>query len=79
MASLKPEDAQRLLAAARASFPQTTFTEAWPACLPGFVALKLGNGSVAYMDKSARYLLLGLVFDTQTGKALDRQLEGKAE
>jgi len=43
------------------------------------VALRLGNGTVAYTDKSARYLLLGLVLDSVTGQALDRQLDGRPE
>jgi Disulfide bond isomerase protein N-terminus len=57
----------------------TKFTAAWPATLPGFVALRLEDGSVAYTDKYGRYLVLGLVFDVSNGKALDRQLDGLKE
>lgn len=59
--------------------PRTQFTKAWAACMPGFVALGMADGSVAYTDKYARYFILGLVLDTTTGKALDRQLDGRNE
>lgn len=62
-----------------AAIPSTKFTSAWPACLPGFVALRLEDGSVAYTDKFGRYLVLGLVFDISSGQALDRQLDGLKE
>jgi uncharacterized protein YecA (UPF0149 family) len=74
-----PAQAEQVLGKARLAFPNTSFVRAWPSCLPGMTALKLANGSVAYMDKSARYLMLGLVLDSATGQALDRQLDGHTE
>lgn len=71
--------AKWVLEKARTAFPNTQFNEAWPSCLPGMTALRLANGTVAYMDKSARYLMLGLVLDSATGQALDRQLDGRTE
>jgi len=56
-------------------FPRTEFKEAWAACAPGLIAVRLSNGELAYTDKSGRYLILGLVFDSATGQALDRQLD----
>jgi hypothetical protein len=76
-ASVSLADAQVVLKAATAAFPRTTFEAAWPACFPGLVALRMSSGAVAYTDKSARYLVLGLILDSATGKALDRQLDGR--
>lgn len=58
----------------------TQFERAWPSCLPGMVALKIKkSGETAYTDKYGRYLVFGLVFDTTTGTALDRQMDGLKE
>ncbi len=82
-AACRPEgalkDAQEVLRKVKTSFPRTSFRDAWPSCIPGITALLLNNGTVAYTDKSARYLMLGLVLDSVTGKALDRQLDGQTE
>ena len=77
--SLTQAEADRARERIAGVLPRTRFVEAWPACLPGYVALKLEDGSVAYTDKNGRYLVLGLVFDTSTGKALDRQMDGLKE
>lgn len=77
--SLDLAQAAKVLTRARVAFPNTSFTDAWPSCLPGMTALRLADGTVAYMDKSARYLILGIVFDSTTGRALDRQLDGRTE
>lgn len=76
---ITPAQAAGVLQKARQTFPRTEFTDAWPSCVPGLTALRMSNGTVAYMDKSARYLLLGLVLDSATGAALDRQLDGRTE
>jgi hypothetical protein len=69
-------DAQLALTRLKAALPKTQFESAWPAALPGFVAVRLSDGSVGYTDKLGRYLVLGLIFDTVTGTALDHQLVG---
>lgn len=74
-----PEEVGVALAAVRSAFPRTRFDSAWPAAAAGLVALRLGNGEVAYTDKRGRYLMLGLILDSQTGTALDRQLDGRPE
>lgn len=61
----------------RQNFPGTSFESAWPSCVAGLFAARMENGRVAYTDKSARYLVLGLVFDSVTGAALDQQMEPK--
>lgn len=76
---LTKADAQAVLAGARSAFPRTEFVAAWPSCINNLVALRMGNGQVAYTDKSARYLVLGLILDSATGQALDRQLDGRTE
>lgn len=72
-------EVQSALAGVRGAFPRTRFDEAWASPVPGLVALRLGNGQVAYTDKQGRYLLLGLILDSKTGIALDRQLDGRPE
>lgn len=76
--TVSQEVADAALDALSKTLPKTKFVKAWPACAPGLIAVKLGNGSVAYTDASGRFLMLGLVFDTETGKALDGQLDGRA-
>lgn len=68
--------ADQVLSRLRLAFPKTEMVEAWPAELPGFVAVRLANGGVAYADQTARFFILGLVFDTHKGTALDGQLAG---
>lgn len=70
-------EAQHALESLSIALPKTKFDSAWPAALPGLIAIRLSDGSVGYTDKSGRYLILGLVLDTATGGALDQQLDGK--
>ncbi len=78
-ASVSQAAADAALHALSKTLPQTKFIKAWPACAPGLIAVKLANGTVAYTEASGRFLLLGLVMDTATGKALDGQLDGRAD
>lgn len=71
-------EADRVLAAVSGTLRKTRFTKAWPAAVPGLIALQMEDGKVAYADKSARYFFLGVVLDTTTGAALDHQLDAKA-
>lgn len=77
--TLSQAEADLALTRISGSLPRTAFLGAWPACLPGFAAVRLEDGSTAYTDKNGRYLVLGLVLDTSSGKALDRQLDGLKE
>lgn len=70
-------DADAALARLQASMKATRFTAAWPAELPGLIAVRLDSGEVAYTDKTGRYFIFGLILDTATGAALDKQLEGR--
>lgn len=78
-AATQPTDTERALTNVRSAFPRTRFDAAWPSGFPGLVALRLGNGDVAYTDKNGRYLMLGLIFDSATGTVLDRKLDGRPE
>lgn len=69
--------ADQTLSLLRQNFPSTPFESAWPSCVTGLFAVRMESGRVAYTDKSARYLVLGLVFDSVTGAALDQQMEPK--
>lgn len=72
---LTQQQADDVLKKLKVSLASTKFVKAWPAAVPGMVALQLENGTVAYADKSARYFILGVVFDTATGAGLDRQMD----
>lgn len=61
------------------ALPKTKIVNAKPSSLPGMVMLELEDGKVAYTDRTGRYLLLGVVFDTVAGKALDNQLDGLSD
>jgi len=75
-ATVTEKEAQTALEGLRASLKSTRFVAAWPSTFPGLVAVKLESGEVGYTDKSGRYFFFGLVLDTATGTALDKQLEG---
>ena len=77
--SLTQADADLALKRISGGMKGTRFERAWPSCLPGMVALKLNSGETAYTDKYGRDLVIGLVFDTTTGTALDRQMDGLKE
>ena len=74
--TVSQQDADKALMTLQASLKKTKFISAWPSAVPGLVALRLDSGQVAYTDKSGRYFVVGLVFDSVTGQALDRQLDG---
>lgn len=65
------------LKALKSNLPKTGFKRAWPSQMPGLIAVELENGEIAYTDKTGRFLIIGLVLDSYTGKALDNQLDGK--
>lgn len=67
--------AEQLLDLMRKRLPNTQIFDAWPSKVPGLIALKLENGRVAYTDKSARFLIMGVVFDLETGQGLDGQMD----
>jgi hypothetical protein len=64
------------LAALKRRQTGTPFQGARPADVPGLVAILLPGGKVAYTDISGRYYIVGVVFDLNTGKALDGALDG---
>lgn len=73
---LSPKEVDSALTQIRQALPNTKIVRAWAAQLPGLVAVELEDGKVAYTDRKGRYLILGVVLDTATGGALDRQLDG---
>lgn len=77
--SLTQKEADHALGRISGLMPGTQFLRAWPSCIPGMVALQIKGGETAYTDKNGRYLVFGLIFDTTTGTALDRQMDGRKE
>lgn len=75
-AAISQAQADAALANLRASLKGTRFVAAWPSAFPGLIAVRLDSGEVGYTDKTGRYFVFGLVIDTATGSALDKQLEG---
>lgn len=67
-----------LLARLRALLPNTPIVRVTRTEVPGLWRVELGEGKVAYTDGSGRYLVLGLVIDLHTGRALDDALSGTA-
>jgi hypothetical protein len=55
----------------------TPFVGSRPSDAPGLVTILLPGGKVAYSDISGRYYIVGVVFDLETGKALDGALDGE--
>lgn len=72
-------DARAVLVQARLrrALPGTPIESVTPSALPGFFAVKLAGGRLAYTDATARYLVLGVVFDLHTGQALDGALDAQ--
>jgi hypothetical protein len=58
------------------AFPGTHFLSAESSCFPGLAKLQLADGKTVYSDVEGRFLILGLIFDSKTGRALDNLLEG---
>lgn len=55
----------------------TPFLGAKPSTVPGLVTVQLPDGKVAYTDISGRFYIVGVVFDLNTGQALDGALDGR--
>ena len=66
------------VSALRKNLPNTSVSSAAPSEAPGLIKLGLPNGQYAYTDKDGRYLIVGVVIDAKTGKALDGVLDGVA-
>ena len=66
---------EQVVARLRAALPATRFEAVERSALPGFFLVRLADNRVAYTDRNARFLVLGIVFDLSTGKALDQQLD----
>lgn len=77
--SSAPELAPEILEQMKSKFPNTHFIKAWVSPIPGLYALEMQGGRVAFCDKTGRYLILGLVFDSQTGRTLYNQMQGKVQ
>lgn len=75
-AVVSAKEAERALVQLQGNLKSTRFLKSWPSEFPGLIAVEMDNGRVGYTDKTGRYFILGLVLDTATGAALDRQLEG---
>jgi hypothetical protein len=61
----------------RATLPGTRVERVHASALPGFFAVRLANGRLAYTDAEARYLVLGVAFDLHSGQALDGALDAQ--
>lgn len=68
--------ADSALASVQGRIPGTKFLSAHPSKVPGLVMLQLKGGKVAYTDPLGKFLVFGLIFDIDTGKALDHQMDG---
>lgn len=71
--------AAQVLARIQARLPGTRFVKAWATPVTGLYAVQMDSGRVAYTNATGTYFILGLLFDTATGKALYNQLQGKPQ
>lgn len=69
----------QVLARIQARLPGTRFVKAWATPVAGLYAVQMDSGRVAYTNSTGTYFILGLLFDTTTGKALYNQLQGKPQ
>ena len=70
------QQATSALARLSARLKATRFVTAAPSAMPGLVMVRTAEGQVGYTDLEGRYFIVGVVFDTLSGEALDGQLEG---
>lgn len=54
----------------RARLPKTRFLSAKATSVPGLTALKLANGPVVYALQGSQYLIVGEIYNLNTGKDL---------
>lgn len=57
-------------------FPNLSYTSFNYSEAIGLYVITLDNGSFAYTDCSYKYLFVGIIFDTDSGNAIDGQLTG---
>lgn len=69
-------DCEIALSSIKSKFPNTMFVSAKPSELNGYILLELQDGSFAYTDKSAKFLIIGVIFDTVKGYAIDQSMSG---
>ncbi len=80
---LSDAEAQQAFDRLRRRLPSTGFIEARPSEVCGLVWLRMARGTIAYTDRSGRYLLLALALDTNKGspadvaETLDRVIEDR--
>lgn len=76
---LTQEAADKVLVKVQNALPATPFLAATPSPVAGFVRLTLANGKTMYADASGRYVMMGIIFDLDTGDALDDALSAVGE
>jgi hypothetical protein len=54
----------------RARLPRTHFLSAKRTPVPGLTQLKLANGQIVYALQGSQYLIIGEIYDLDTGKNL---------
>ena len=74
--TVSQDQANRALVKLRERQHGTPFVSARPSKVPGLVTILLPENKVAYTDLSGRYYIVGVVFDLDTGSALDGALDG---
>ena len=69
------QSAQTTLRDMKQRLPNTIATSAAPSPVCGLTEVQLENGNTLYVDKTGRYLILGLMVDMQTGRTINGSLE----
>ena len=76
---LTQDEANKVLVKVQNALPATPFLVAAPSPVAGLVKLTLANGKTMYADASGRYVMMGIIFDLDTGDALDDALTAVGE
>jgi len=67
----------QVLAALRARLPNTPMKKAQGTPIPGVTAITLRNGRQVYAANGSNYLIIGVIYNLNTGKTLQHELQGK--
>jgi len=67
----------QVLEALQARLPNTPMKKAQRTPIPGITAITLRNGRQVYAANGGNYLIIGVIYNLNTGKTLQHKLQGK--
>lgn len=73
-ASVMVQTPELVLKEMRARLPRTKFSSAEPTPVPNLTALNMPHGKQVYALDGSHYLIIGVIYNLDTGKTLQKQL-----